>query len=296
MSQWSTGDDRSAAGCPGYRDERPELLYGSRRMGTQASHDPGSNSPMARWLLVLEAFGVRDEWGVRDLATHTGLPRSAIHRVLHEMARLGLLADASSRGRFRVGPSLTRLALLLAEHLDVRAVARPVMEVAAQALDETLVLALHDPARRRFWAVDAVESSHPIRYIWGPLRQWSELHLGASGKGILAFLPAADQEVVLSALTDGGAVRQLRGELEAARRAGFVVSHGERFPGAVGVSAPIRDGTGRVIGDLVFGWPDNRTSEDKERRAAEIVVRAAADVSTALGYRGEASGDVPPPG
>jgi DNA-binding IclR family transcriptional regulator len=251
---------------------------------------------MARWLIVLEAFGVRDAWGVRDLATHTGLPRSAVHRVLHEMARLGLLAEASSRGRFRVGPSLTRLALLLGERLDVRAVARPVMEVAAQALDETLVLALHDPARRRFWAVDAVESSHPIRYIWGPLRQWSELHLGASGKGILAFLPPADQEAVLGALTDAGAASELRRELERARSAGFVVSHGERFPGAVGVSAPIRDGTGRVIGDLVFGWPDNRTSEDKERRAAEIVVRAAADVSTALGYRREEPQLAPHPG
>jgi DNA-binding IclR family transcriptional regulator len=67
--------------------------------------------------------------------------------------------------------------------------------------------------------------------------------------------------------------------------AGYVVSHGERFPGAVGVSAPIRDATGRVIGDLVFGWPDNRTSPEKEQRAVAIVVRAAADVSAALGYR-----------
>lgn len=251
---------------------------------------------MARWLLVLEAFGVRDEWGVRDLAAHTGLPRSAVHRVLHEMARLGLLADASSRGRFRVGATLTRLALLLGERLDVRVVARPMMEVAAQALDETLVLALHDPRDAGSgpwtrWNRAIPSATSGVRCASG-----ASLHLGASGKGILAFLPAADQEAVLSALTDGGAVRQLREDLEAARRAGFVVSHGERFPGAVGVSAPIRDGTGRVIGDLVFGWPDNRTSEDKERRAAEIVVRAAADVSTALGYRGDAAGDVQPPG
>ncbi len=77
----------------------------------------------------------------------------------------------------------------------------------------------------------------------------------------------------------------LRDELERSRVRGHVVSHGERFPGAVGVSAPIRDATGRVIGDLVFGWPDNRTSAAKERRAVDIVVRAADDVSTALGHR-----------
>jgi DNA-binding IclR family transcriptional regulator len=249
-------------------------------------------SPMARWTTVMEAFAERDVWGVRELGVHTGLPRSAVHRILHEMARLELLVEADPPGRFRVGPSLARLSVLLAERLDVRSVARPLMEAAAAELDETLVLALYSPARRQFWAVDAVESTHPIRYIWGPLRQWSDLHTGSSGKGILAFLPEAERETVLATLPDPVPgprpilVATLRTELEAARARGHVISHGERFPGAVGVSAPIRDATGRVIGDLVFGWPDNRTSAEKEARAGSVVVRAATGVSTALGYRG----------
>ncbi|MFN8517935.1 MAG: IclR family transcriptional regulator [Chloroflexota bacterium] len=257
----------------------------------EASGVRRATSPMARWLRVLDAFGDRDEWGIRDLATHAGMPRSAVHRIVHGMAELGMLAPAATDGRYRVGPATTRLAVVLAERVDVRSVARPVMEVAARELDETLVLALHAPDRGRFWAVDAVESSHPIRYIWAPLRQWSELHTGASGKGILAFLPPEDREAVLRALPDPVpghppiSLAALRAELDRARARGHVVSHGERFPGAVGVSAPIRDATGRVIGDLVFGWPDNRTSAAKERRAVDIVVRAADDVSTALGHR-----------
>lgn len=264
-----------------------------------AIHEPAPahpSLPMERWLEVLEAFGDQDEWGVRDLAAHTRMPRSAVHRIVSGMARLGMLAPAPTPGRYRVGPMLARLAVLLAERLDVRTVARPVMEVAARELDETLVLTLHAPERGRFWAVDAVESSHLIRYIWGPLRQWSDLHTGASGKGILAFLPPDEREAILGALPDPvpgprpTSIAELRAELAAARDQGFVISHGERFPGAVGVSAPIRDATGRVIGDLVFGWPDNRTSSDKERRAARIVMDAAAQVSAALGYRAAARG------
>ncbi len=249
-------------------------------------------SPMARWAAVTEAFAERDVWGVRELAVHTGLPRSAVHRILHEMARLELLAEAESPGRFRVGPSLARLSVLLAERLDVRSVARPFMEAAAAELDETLVLALYSPARHQFWAVDAVESTHPIRYIWGPLQRWSDLHTGSSGKGILAFLPDLDRETILATLPDPIpgprpiSVAALRAELEAARARGHVVSHGERFPGAVGVSAPIRDASGRVVGDLVFGWPDNRTSAEKEARAGALVMRATAQVSTSMGYRG----------
>lgn len=246
---------------------------------------------MARWATVMEAFVERDTWGIRDLAAHTGLPRSAVHRMLHEMARLELLAEADTPGRFRVGPMLARLSVLLAERLDVRTVARPIMEAAAAELDETLVLALYSPARRQFWAVDAVESTHPIRYIWGPLRQWSELHTGSSGKGILAFLPAVERDEILAALPESAPgiparhTTTLRSDLDAALARGYVVSHGERFPGAVGVSAPIRDAGGRVIGDLVFGWPDNRTSAEKEQRAAGLVMRATAQVSAALGYR-----------
>ncbi|MET0772173.1 MAG: IclR family transcriptional regulator [Candidatus Limnocylindrales bacterium] len=250
-----------------------------------------TGTPMARWLTVLEAFGSADEWGIRDLAAHTDLPRSAVHRVVHEMSRLGMLAPARERGRFRVGPALARLSVLLADRLDVRAVARPIMERAAADLDETLVLSLYSPARRQFTAIDAVESSRPIRYIWGPLREWSDLHTGSSGKGILAFLPDDEREAILEALPDPVpghlpvSRSELRAELHASRDRGHVVSHGERFPGAVGVAAPIRDATGRVIGDLVFGWPDNRNDADKEARAARLVMDATAQVSAALGYR-----------
>ena len=158
--------------------------------------------PMARWLRVLEAFAVQGEWGVRDLARSSGIPRSAAHRILHDMAALGLLASADGPGRFRVGADLARIGLLVAEHLDVRRVGRPILERAAADIGETVVLALYDPVRRQFSAVDAVETSHPIRYLWESLREWSDLHLGSSGKGILAFLAPDEQTAILDRLPD----------------------------------------------------------------------------------------------
>jgi hypothetical protein len=53
-----------------------------------------------------------------------------------------------------------------------------------------------------FFAVDAVESAQTVRYIWQSLREWSDLHLGSSGKGTLAFLPEQEQDAVLAALPD----------------------------------------------------------------------------------------------
>ncbi len=89
---------------------------------------------MARWLKVLSAFVDRDEWGIRELAGAIDLPRSAVHRILHEMAGLDLLTPAGVRGHFRLGPELARLAVLLADHLDVRRVARPILEAMGQRI------------------------------------------------------------------------------------------------------------------------------------------------------------------
>jgi IclR family transcriptional regulator, acetate operon repressor len=245
---------------------------------------------MARWLTVLEAFTEQAEWGIRDLAAATGLSRSSVHRIVAEMHELGLLAPAASAGRSEVGPTLLGLAVGLTEGADVLRAAAPILDDLRDETGETAILTLYDPARRQFRAVAAAESAHPIRYIWGSLRDWSDVHLGASGKGILAFLPEPEQERVLAALPepltrDGAAARARLGQaLRVAAGDGWVVSHGERFAGAVGVAAPVRDAAGRVIGDVLLGWPDNRTDAAKELAAAQAARRAAERLSAALGY------------
>lgn len=260
------------------------ILAGGRRPAIR------DGSPMGRWITVLDAFLRQDEWGVRELALATGLPRSATHRILHQMERLDLLAAAGRVGQFRVGPLLIRQALILADRLDVTRIARPILQRTTARTGETAILCLYASGRRQFWAVDAAESAHPIRYIWESLRNWGELHVGSSGKGILAFLPRAEQDAILDDLPDPiPGLRpisrlQLRAELDEARARGYVVSHGERFQGAVGASAPIRDATGRVRGDIVISWPDNRTSPARELELG-IAARAAGDeISAGLGY------------
>jgi IclR family acetate operon transcriptional repressor len=241
-----------------------------------------SRTPIERWVAVLDAFVAQDEWGVRELARAIEVSPTATHRMLHEMARTGMLASAPTRGRFRVGPELSRLAVLIADRLDVRRIARPILEATVAAIGETVILALYSRSRRRFSAVDAVESSHTIRYIWESLRSWNDLQRGASGKGILAFLPEDEREAVLSSLGEPDRAA-LRSALDTVREQGFVISHGERFAGAVGVSAPVRDATGHVVGDLIACWPDNRTNPAKEARVAPAIMAAAARVSTELG-------------
>lgn len=242
---------------------------------------------LLRWVAVLDAFANQPEWGVRDLAAATGLSPTATHRVLHDMADAGLLVAApasAGRGRFRPGPELARLAIRLAERVDLRVAARPVLAAAARAIDETVILCAYAPARRAFCALEAAEPDHAIRYIWESLRAWSDLTRGASGKGILAFLPDAERAAAETGLP--AAERDaLEADLAAIRSAGVAISHGERVAGAVGAAAPIRDAGGVVVGSLLAGWPDNRTNPAKEAEIAAALVAAASEVTRALGGR-----------
>ena len=253
---------------------------------------PGAG-PMSRWLTVLEAYARRREWGVRDLATATGLPRSSVHRIVRDMTSLGLLTPAGTSGRAEVGPTLMSLAIGLTERVDVLRVAGPVLDELRDRTGETAILTIYDRTRRMFRAVTASESSHPIRYIWEALQEWSELHVGASGKGILAFLAPEERRRILDELPDPlpppsrVSKASLERSLAEAARNGWVVSHGERFAGAVGVAAPVRDAGGRVVGSVLLGWPDNRTDPEKELGAARAALAAATRLSEALGYHPE---------
>lgn len=248
-------------------------------------------SPMGRWLAVLEAFLEQEEWGVRELGRRTGLPRSAVHRLLREMERLGLLSPGAEAGRYRPGPALMRIATVMMHRFDLTRAARPILEETMRQCGETVILTIYDPGRRQFFAVDAAESRQAVRYMWDALRDWSQVHVGSSGKGILAFLPPEEQAAILAELPDPvPGLRpvtraELRRQLDEARRQGYVVSRSERYAGAVGAAAPVYDAMGRVLGDLIITAPESRLGDRTDAEWGRLARAAADRISGALGYQ-----------
>lgn len=250
---------------------------------------------MTRWIAVLMAFAEAQEWGARELAKDLNLPRSSVHRILQTMEGEGLLTLTAETSRYRVGPDLLRLSLIVTSQLDLAKVAPDILQESARLSGETVVLALYVPSQHQFRTVDAAESDHAVRYIPKDIGKLGALHIGASGKGILAFLPESEREDILRDLPDplptlGISKDALRDQLAKARDLGYIVSHGERTEGTVGASAPIRDASTRVIGDLIVTWPSYRNTPRKELELGELVRRQATAVSGALGFRPSTKG------
>jgi len=210
------------------------------------------------------------------------MPRSSVHRTLQELADDGII-QSDHDGSYCPAAGFARLAAVLSAATDLVALAMPHLEAARDSCGETVILTAYDPTRGKFAAIAAAESTRAVRYIWEALRDWSDLHLGASGKGILAFLPADEQQTALGSLSEAEKRRLCR-DLAHIRRRGWAASVGERFPGAVGVSAPIRDSAHRVLGAVVIGWP-NGPGQPRRRPELGALCRATADaISAELGY------------
>lgn len=225
--------------------------------------------------------------GVSTISRELGLSKAVVHRILRSLSSRGLLvADPGTRG-YRLGPAGAALGARALRDLDLRRVALPVLRRLRDTTGETTTLSALVGDARVY--LDQCESPQEIKMTVETGRRLP-LHAGASSKAILAFLPAARREAVLTApmaaltprtVVDPG---RLRAELDAVRRAGVSVTLGERQPGAGSVAAPVFDFDGEVTGAISVCGPVDRFDAAACARYAPLVHAAAAEISRGLGW------------
>lgn len=245
-------------------------------------------STVARIAAVLEALATTDGGvGVRALARESGIDRSAVGRLLRQLADLGLAVPAEVPGRYTIGPRLFAIAGAVTSRDELRAAARPALEALGARFNETSYLAALEGERVVYR--DVVESTQPVRYV-AELGVPSPLHAGAAGRSILAgmsdpafasWLATSELErLTPDTLTDRVA---LAARLHADRIRGYAASHGERIAGGAAVAAPFVDATGRVRGSLVVTCPEARLPVAREAEIAAVLVVMARQLSWRLG-------------
>lgn len=246
-----------------------------------------SRSAVRRAVRVLGAFTAQPRWGVRELASHLEVSKSGLHRTLQEMAADGLV-HVDEDGSYEIGAELLRLASDLLRATGVTRVAHEYLIDATRTTGETSILVAYDSTRQQMIAIDDCQSSHPIQFR-GALQDWTDLHLSASGWGILAFLPPSERERYFSRERRGPrgravTERTLKKRLDKIRTTGWSISHGERVPETSGVCAPIFDGRDRIVAGIVIVWP-NRAAQPDADLIGRTCCEVAGRISIALGSR-----------
>ena len=201
-----------------------------------------------------------------ELVERTGLPRATAHRLAVALEGHRLLRRTPA-GAWSPGPALaelgragTDLAELAGRHL---AALRDVSGESAQFY-------VRDGATRV--CVAAAERTSGLRDTV-PVGARLPMTAGSAAHALLAYAPAEDVTPLLPTATFTA-----RTLLEVRRR-GWAHSVAEREAGVASISAPVRDGSGAVLGAVSISGPVERLG----RRPSPEVVGAVRDTAAAIG-------------
>jgi DNA-binding IclR family transcriptional regulator len=200
--------------------------------------------PLLRALALLEDVAQAPApRSLQEVTVATGLPKPTAYRMLAMLEGAGLLVRVASGRRVAVGPRLERIALDALRNAGAQAPRHAILESLARAIGETVNLTLLDGCEVVY--LDRVESAWPLRMTLQPGSR-VPLHCTASGKLLLASLPAARRRQLVDSLalerhTERTLVDRpaLEAELARIHQDGHAVDNEEYLAGLVCVAVPV---------------------------------------------------------
>lgn len=251
-------------------------------------------SSVARAAEVLALFtrSQQPDLGVTEIANQLGLAKAVVHRILTTLTACGFVESPGESRRYRLGAMSLSLGLAYLERLDVRALARPVIQELSTRTNETATLSLRSGDERMY--VDQVTPNREVK-MTVVLGRGFPLHAGGSSKAFLAFLPQETRDDYLerrqlAALTDRTHTdaATLIHDLEEIRSRGYAISFGERQAGAASVAAPVFNHDGLPEAVISVCGPLERFREQVELVAPPLL-EATLRLSEQFGYRPSAA-------
>lgn len=250
------------------------------------SRDPGLSS-VDNALRLLQLIGERRVLRVAQAAEELGVARSTAHRLLSALRARGFVMQEKPNGAYRPGSSLNEIGLAAIGRIDIRRVARPILEQLREQTQETVSLLLLEGQNVRF--MDCAESPRTVR-VGSRTGLMLPAHCTAGGKAILAALPHTElirryPGRALESRTESSIQtwEQLEAELAEIRSAGYAVNIEEGEKGISAVGTAVRDLIGAPLAALAIAVPASRMpSVEEAKQFAPALDRAQATVTELL--------------
>jgi IclR family acetate operon transcriptional repressor len=239
-----------------------------------------------RAVALLEALAAAPgPLGTNELARRTQINASTVSRVLATLLDAGFAERERGTQRWQLGLRLVHLGNAALARLDLRDLARPLLEQLVRETGETATLSL--PAQGEGVTVDFAPSPHSVSSR-AEIGRASVAHATAVGKLVLAHTPGA-----LAALAEPlerytprtlTTLAEIERAVAEVRAAGVAEAAGEREPALNAIAAPVLADDGRLVAVLGLQGPD-RFDADARRAAAPPLARAAALLAATAGLR-----------
>ncbi len=219
---------------------------------------PGGAAAVDRALSILSVFGVGAETlSLVQIAEATGLYKSTVLRLIASLEH-GRFIQKLDDGRYSLGVEVARLYSAYSHSFALSEVVMPAMTRLVEVTRESASFHVRQGDQRL--CLYRVDSPQPIR---DHIRAGTLLPLnrGSGGRVLLAF--EGEQ---------GEIYEQIRKEKQ-------MSSNGDRQEGVSGISSPVFDATGRLVGAITLTMPSTRFKDSHK----EAVMAAAKEMTQGLG-------------
>ena len=235
-----------------------------------------------RTIAVLECFTPqRLSLTLQEICKGIRVPMSATFRIVQSLEEAGYLIRLEDL-KYCLSFRCTRLAGMVMSTLSIRQIARPIMLKLARHTNETITLNMATGRERT--CIEAIDTPLPLMSMARPGQHVRLDGHGATGKVLMAHLPANDLRKVVGAAAKATARKsaELISELARIRKAGYCVSHGERVLGLSAMAAPVWESADSANYCVTITAPTVRM-KPKIDEYVKLLLTTSNDISRRLG-------------
>jgi IclR family transcriptional regulator, positive regulator for flagellar biogenesis len=206
--------------------------------------DGGQVRVLARGLSILRAFTPRNDWlSNQEIAARTSLPRPTVSRLTANLTGLGYLGYSITSHKYRLGTSVLALGYGALANVDIRVLARPLLQRLADEEDALVVLASRDDMA--MVCNEVCHSSKSIFTLRVNIGSRLVLPYSAMGLALLGAMTAEERDGALRQISQNFKKnwRELNKLIEAAmeqsRLSGFCTTLGTLESGINGIAVAV---------------------------------------------------------
>ncbi len=226
--------------------------------------------------------------GVTELSRILKVNKSTLHGTLCTLLNRGYLEQDPENGKYKLGIAILGIANAALQSMDLRNKAKPIIKRLSEEHNETVHMVVMRQGKVVY--IEKQESAQSIR-IHTEIGKSLPAHCTGVGKVLLAWMtPGERKEIIkkyglprftLNTITDE---ETLERHLANIRKKGYAIDNEEIEEGLRCVAAPIRNYSGKVVAAISIAGPSIRMPLNKLEEMAQSVMKAALEISRAIGY------------
>ncbi|WP_022851511.1 IclR family transcriptional regulator [Limisalsivibrio acetivorans] len=220
---------------------------------------PATSSSVEKALQILTCFtGEERELSLGDICSMLNISKPSVYRLCSTLTAEGFLTKDSRNQTYRLGIRMLELANIYLNSASAPTSIQQIMKELGGKIGETVTIYRLAGLERKCIMRHEAETALRVSVSLG---QKLPLHLGATGKVILAYAPKVFFNAYLSGVDISNSYPDpsvLEKQLTEVRERGYAVTLGERDPYLAAVAVPLFDAGGDIFGSLSVSAPLER--------------------------------------